>query len=146
MVQGSNHTCTLLRGLGTSNNVQIFFDTEIESSEKKTRGKKNIVLEGVKEKIKEIIKHLKTKFKLEKTFFNNIEELAIESVEQEEQDLVDTEEHALVIVLSLLSLTCGERKYRLYRNLIREKFWINQKVLEQSIIEYKQKLQSYGVN
>ena len=52
MVQGSNHTCTLLSGLGTSNNVQIFFDTEIESSEKKIRGKKNIVLEGVKEKIR----------------------------------------------------------------------------------------------
>ncbi|MBA7532815.1 hypothetical protein ES705_25045 [subsurface metagenome] len=125
---------------------KFFFDTEIESSEKKTRGKKNIVLEGVKEKIKEIIKHLKTKFKLEKTFFDSIEKLAIESVEQEEQDLVDPEEHALVIVLSLLSLTCGERKYRLYLNLIREKFWINQKVLEQTISDYKQKLKTYGVN
>ncbi len=125
---------------------KFFFDTEIESSEKKTRGKKNIVLEGVKEKIKEIIKHLKTKFKLEKIFFNNIEDLAIESVEQEEQDLVDPEEHAPVIVLALLSLTCRERKYRLYRNMIREKFWINQKVLEQTISDYKQKLQTYGVN
>ncbi len=145
MVQGSKHKCTLLRDLGTSNNVQIFFDTEIESSEKKIRGKKNIVQEGVKEKIKELIKHLKTKFKLEKTFFDSIEELAIESVEQEEQDFVDPEEHALVIVLSLLSLTCGERIYRIYLNLIREKSWINQKELKQTIRDYKQKIQTYGV-
>ncbi len=143
MVRGSNNKCTLLSGLGTSNNVQIFFNTEIESSEKKTRGKKNVVLEGVKEKIKEIIKHFKTKFKLEKTFFDSIEEIAKESVEHEEQ--VELEEHALVIVLSLLSLTCSKRKYRLYLNLIREIFWINQKVLEQTISNYKQKLQTYGV-
>ena len=106
--------------------------------------KKTVVLEGVKEKIKEIIKNLRTKFKLEKTFFDSKEELAIELV-QEEQEQVDPEEHALVIVLSLLSLTCGERKYLLYWNLIREKFWVNQKELKQSIREYKQKIQTYGL-